>query len=459
MPTLNVRNYIITSPSLASMAQRRSKTLSFYGLVLEVTKRFVALDEATMHIIKNNMDGTEGHHGLMPESHAATTKLLQPGPELDSMCTIQLEQFSQLLHKTASTSNGQPVALHSWIRQLFSISNAYAVYGPQNPFARDPSLIKAFWDFEEGMVDLAASPYPALTARKAFAAREKLLGALIDYVEEERYASASTVIKTRIGLNLKHGLSKTMAGHAELIMLFGILSNAVPTTFWMLSYIFNRPDLLAELRTELQRVVSQEGESNTHIIHVHQLKTECPLLVSTFRETMRVIGNLSSVRYVVEDTWLADQYLLKKGSVIQIPSGIMHLDTNTWGSDAAEFKPTRFLEEISVTTTTHDDHECEATQRKAVPRPKNVPASAYRAFGGGSVICPGRHYGQTEILGFVAAVLLMFDMTNADGSMPVTLPAKDECRIPLSVMKPVEDVRVCIRLREGMESVKWDLQL
>ena len=131
MPTLNVRNYIITSPSLASMAQRRSKTLSFYGLVLEVTKRFVALDEATMHIIKNNMDGTEGHHGLMPESHAATTKLLQPGPELDSMCTVQLEQFSRLLHKTVSRSNSQPIALHGWVRQLFSISNAYAVYGPK----------------------------------------------------------------------------------------------------------------------------------------------------------------------------------------------------------------------------------------------------------------------------------------------------------------------------------------
>ncbi len=100
--------------------------------------------------------------------------------------------------------------------------------------------------------------------------------------------------------------------------------------------------------------------------------------------------------------------------------------------------------------------------KTALPLPKNVPSSAFRAFGGGSVLCPGRHFAMTEILGFVSLCVHMFDVVDvAGGVMP--LPQKDDGRIPLSVMKPVADPRVIFRRRDGERKegifASWRLEL
>jgi hypothetical protein len=55
----------------------------------------------------------------------------------------------------------------------------------------------------------------------------------------------------------------------------------------------------------------------------------------------------------------------------------------------------------------------------------------------------------------LAAVLAIgFDITNVDGSS-LTLPEKDEERIPLAVVKPKVDPVVRICRRKGWEEVNW----
>ena len=41
---------------------------------------------------------------------------------------------------------------------------------------------------------------------------------------------------------------------------------------------------------------------------------------------------------------------------------------------------------------------------------KQVYPATFRAFGGGSVFCPRRHFAQVEIISFVAAVVIAFDL-------------------------------------------------
>lgn len=41
---------------------------------------------------------------------------------------------------------------------------------------------------------------------------------------------------------------------------------------------------------------------------------------------------------------------------------------------------------------------------------------AFRAFGGGATLCPGRHFASTEILAFASAILLRFDIKPSNGS-------------------------------------------
>ena len=449
LPTIGVRTYVVTTPDLASVVQRQSKSYSFYSFVVDITQRILGLDEETMRIVRRNADGFEGHHGLMPELHTATTKSLRPGPELDAVSKIQMDAFTGILGDTMATEECT-TGLLSWLSNAFALSNARAIYGPQNIFAAHPELIPDFWYYESRMISLASSPVPWFTDRKAYLARERLYAAMLEYYQQDHHHNASMFVQTRADISIKHGMTKAMMARSELIILFGILANATPTTFWLLANIYSRPELLAELRREVMNVTTANGD--TRCIQVHKVMESCPLLVSTYRETMRHIANLASVRLVREDTWVADKYLLKKGSIIQVAGGVIHLDENIWGADAHEFKPDRFLDDATESDKTS------SSTKQALPRPRNVPSAAFRSFGGGSVICPGRHYAQNEIVGFAAAMILAFDITNPDGTT-IALPEKDDLQIPLSVMKPVVDPLVSIRPRMGMEHIRWIMTL
>ena len=37
------------------------------------------------------------------------------------------------------------ISLQAWLRELFTLSSAHGLFGPQNPFTRDPNLLESFW--------------------------------------------------------------------------------------------------------------------------------------------------------------------------------------------------------------------------------------------------------------------------------------------------------------------------
>ena len=403
-----------------------------------------------MEIIYHNANRDQGDEGLMPESHDMIASVLGPGPQLNDITKLQLEIFSETLGKL-NPKTGEEVDLLEWLREQFTMANTRTMYGPENLFAMHPELIKDFWVFEQGMMGLLADVLPSIFARKVYLARQRILEGLVEYVEKERYKKASTMIQQRVNINLKHGMTPEYAGHGELIMLFAIVGNAIPTTFWLLANLYARPELLAEVRSEVEKAVvvvkSEDGEEK-RIIHVDKLKSVAPVLTSCFRETLRMVANLTSVRWILEDMMIADKYLLKKDSIVQVASGVIHMDEDVWGMDAGEFNPRRFM------TTSESATEKTAT----APLPKNVPSAAYRAFGGGSVICPGRHFAQSEIVGFAAAVVMGFDFEKLGGGV-IELPKRNNKVIPLAVMKPKDECKVVITRRKGLENVGWELEL
>ncbi|PVH95849.1 cytochrome P450 [Periconia macrospinosa] len=422
LQTMTARTVVVIDPYLAAPIQRASKNLSFYGMILEVFADML--------------------NSFLPPTPNATTT---------------------------------PTTLMTFVKQIFTPANAYTFYGPKNPFALHPSLIDKFWDYEAGMIAVMADLIPSLTARKPYLARQSINAALHEFVQKDHYRLASPMIQKRVQINLKHGLTPQMAGRAELILLFGIIGNAVPTTFWFLAYIFARPDLVAAIRAETRArgVVSTAFNPRTgtteNTISVTALKAKCPLIMSTYRETLRSIGNLSSVRLVTGTHTVTvpgyRSYVLKKGVMVQIASGVIHSLESVWGADAKTFNPNRFLSPITTTTTTttasssKENGDTYTVEKTATALPKGVPSAAFRTFGGGSVICPGRHFAMTEIVGFVALCVNMFEVVDAETGAAPEMPVRDDRRIPLSVMKPVREPRILMKRRVGQESVVWRLEV
>jgi len=410
----------------------------------------IGADPDTVALYKRGLDTHDPSQNLVFAMHDLQIQSLAPGSHLDDLSDIQLREMVKMVNSDfPNDGTVLTTGLFGYLKKLVTWSNMLAAYGPNNIIALDPSLFADFWEYERGLPKLMLGITPWLIAPKAYRARKRLSKALCEWMDKGYWNDASHWIQNRRRTSLDHGLTPRMAAQAELGMMFGILANAMPTTFWVISYIFADPDLLRDIRAELENTdgiisVRNDGE---RVINASALKTKTPLLNSVFRETLRVKAPGGSVRLVLEDTIIANQYLLKKGSIVQIPGSMIHNDAHIWGPDVQEFNPRRFEKSISGMVV-------ENGSTSAAKKEKAVHPSAFRGFGGGSSLCPGRHFAQLEILGFTAMLVLAFEIGPVEGDKLV-LPRPVEARLPLSVYRPGKDLMVNIRKRKGLEAVKW----
>ncbi|KAI1262207.1 cytochrome P450 [Xylariaceae sp. FL1019] len=112
-----------------------------------------------------------------------------------------------------------------------------------------------------------------------------------------------------------------------------------------------------------------------------------------------------TINSVTSTLWLSVSHLLKprdsrtmskrgqmssrKGATVMTVAPAQHTDPSLWSPTAGNFDHRRFLRGL---------------------RRKRINPAAFRPFGGGTVLCPGRHFVSTEVLSFVALLLLQLDI-------------------------------------------------
>lgn len=342
--------------------------------------------------------------------------------------------------------------LMTWIQHIVTIVTAKFLYGPRNPITENPNLEQAFWDFVHGIPRLLLNLFPAYTARSAYRGREALAVAFIDYLDLGREKLGSSITQDRIAVGRKHGFTVPNLARSEVSFLFAGIINTTFASFWMVLHIFARPQLLRQVRAELElnALASDDQNSTSRYLQISKINKACPLLLAIFRETLRLQSDVLSSRVVTTDTVLQDAYLLRKGSVLQISGGIMHADPRIWGDNVHEFHPERFLHSPSGQFSSSPKNDDGTSSEKQ----KSVHPAAFRAFGGGATLCPGRHFAQAEILGFVAMVVLRFDIQSVKGG-DLTIPAKKDDVLPIHILEPKDKVLVRMSNRVHWGQVEW----
>ena len=175
--------------------------------------------------------------------------------------------------------------------------------------------------------------------------------------------------------------------------------NIVPTLEWVLYDIYSRPQLLGAIRQEIVSNAIRETDSGL-TLDIASLKTQCPLLLSAWQETQRTRHSLSGSRYVVEDTLLAGQYLLKKNNLIYLPFKPIHTNPTIWGPQAGAYDPYRFMPVQAGKTDT---------------RSKVLPSN-FLPWGTPPYICPTRQFISTIIMVVMAVMVTKVDLTPERGS-------------------------------------------
>ncbi|TVY80714.1 7-alpha-hydroxycholest-4-en-3-one 12-alpha-hydroxylase [Lachnellula suecica] len=429
------RVYVICDPSLVQAAYRNTKSFDFNNFVVDCAEKLFEISEHGMKIVRG-----ETAAGYDPNGPFLN------GLKGDSFLNDDHKLMSGVLSRVAGSINnmgeGGKIELYKWMRDIITIASAEAIYGPENPFSEDPTLVDALWHFEGNVTLLMLQFLPTFICPKAYRGRIAIRDAFARYFANHNDRSASNLVQAHLTACKKWGFCDSDIANLEISTLFLATTNTVATSFWQLSYILSDPSLLAEIRQEVAKIVqrrkSPETGEDEAVMDITLFQTHCPLLLSTFHETLRLVGAATSVRNVVSPTTLSTpskpSYSLQSPAIIQLPSGITHLSPSIWGADAHTFNPRRFLPSTKAALD-------KDTKRKQ--------SQGYFPFGGGKHLCPGRHFAITEVMSFVATLVLGFDI---EGS---TVPERAFQKLGTGVRKPVGDVEVGIGRRKGWENVKW----
>lgn len=314
-----------------------------------------------------------------------------------------------------------------------------AVWGPLNPF-RDPKVSEAWPIFEAGFLTLSVLPMPWLLIPRLFRACEVVASSMINYMSSGGLEMASPFVRALYQHNHERfGLSVEDVGRGQLGLSFAVLGSSTPCALWLLYHIFSDDRVLSDVRTELEAIVSrgEEDGMRTNSIDLASMRTSCPLLLSTLQETMRYRTVSPGIRKVLKDVTVGG-WLLRKGSMLMIPTTVQHTSVAAWGDSAGAFDHRRFV--------TPSD--------RAAKKMRPFNKVAFRAFGGGHVLCPGRHFASNEIMALAALVVLQFDVVPVnDGRWPTPTWRNS----PITAGFPIIDDDIEVEFRPRDPDTRWDV--
>ena len=287
-------------------------------------------------------------------------------------------------------------------------------------------------EFDHALNLLIVNVFPSIIAPKGHRARTELGTAFQQYFEDYVPTQSAAMIQGRHSANTRYGISPFNQGRLEVGTLIGILANTVPAMFYTLVHIYSDPGLISDLRNELEAsgFIGTPEDIRQHPGLLAMPETG-PLLYSTWQEVLRVHALGAGSRYVLEDVMLDDHFLLRKGMVVQMPMAVMHSDATAWGEHVKDFQPRRFLKQNPASNGGFKQN-----------------FTAYRPFGGGASMCPGRHFVTLEAMALAACMLSGFDLVPVDGQW--SIPRQKQESLATNVFPPEKDIRVKIVVRKGI---------
>jgi hypothetical protein len=274
-------------------------------------------------------------------------------------------------------------------------------------------------DYDADLSLLLLNILPCLTARRGYCARKVLRLAFTNYFRAGGIERASDFVRVCNDANIRRGVSVEDRAGFEVVHSIGLLVNTPPTLFWMLFHVFSNPTLLRQLRAETSSFLMAESacEAPQRATDIERITNDCPLLHSTFKEVLRLHASSLSTRIVLEDTSIGNDILLKKGGIVHMPSICLHSDEKYFGPNADAFNPARFLN-----------------------NPFTKSQAAFRPFGGGSTLCPGRHLATIQILSITTLILHSYDLVPENGKW--ICPKSLHSTMTSTVLPPVGTMRV-----------------
>lgn len=201
-------------------------------------------------------------------------------------------------------------------------------------------------------------------------------------------------------------LDDTNIANQILTLLVAGSETSANAISFALHYLAQRPDIAGQVRAEIDQQWSGRALPDITFDDIAHLRTLRRVVDETLRLWPVAPGYF---RQAKADTTIDNgRYTFDKGDWVFVLLLAAHRDAATWGPDADEFNPDRFLSENL----------------------RSLPAGrVYKPFGTGERACIGRQFALHEIMLAVAAVARQFDIEPEPGyrlAVSETLTLKPE---------------------------------
>ncbi|KAK1579844.1 cytochrome P450 [Colletotrichum navitas] len=179
---------------------------------------------------------------------------------------------------------------------------------------------------------------------------------------------------------------------------------------WTFYLLMKHPEVVAKVRKEIDQVTEDSQDTLEKAISEQGNPTSMPYIFAVFCEALRIFPPIPfEIKQAVQATTLPDGTFLPQNAVIVWCTWAMNRSRLTWGPDADEFRPERWLVDGKVA---------------------NKSASEFPVFNGGPRTCLGKKMAEIIAVQVIATVVGLFDCVRVDDSTRVsksslTLPMKD----------------------------------
>ena len=137
--------YIVTKPELIQVIQKQPKALAFPPIEAKFATKICGSSDEVHRILMKNLNGDDGDWGLSMDSYAGMRAALSPGPGLDDMNRVMIQNIAASLDSLKPAPDSRTkIGLAKWLRGTVTQATTNSVYGPQNPF-KDSEVADAFW--------------------------------------------------------------------------------------------------------------------------------------------------------------------------------------------------------------------------------------------------------------------------------------------------------------------------
>ncbi|KAK3316446.1 cytochrome P450 [Apodospora peruviana] len=200
---------------------------------------------------------------------------------------------------------------------------------------------------------------------------------------------------------------------------------------WTFYTLMRHPEVTAKIRAEVEQVfaanglslpiTSEEKEKNSFDPTLFTASS-MPYAMAVFYESLRLFPPIPfEIRQCTEAVTLPDGTFLPKDSVLVWCLWAMHRSKLTWGDDADDFKPERFLDAD------------EGGRKKVV----NRGASEFPVFYGGPRTCLGKKMAEAIAVQVIPTMSWLFDFVPEDGDMQKERRSKTSLTMPMEGGLPV----------------------